>query len=74
MNRRKKRGGLLGGVVSAIVVIGIMGGGTAVAQKYPALGPLPAMKTPPKARVEMGRRLFFDERISGDGALSCAKC
>jgi cytochrome c peroxidase len=25
-------------------------------------------------RVELGRRLFFDTRLSGDGSLSCASC
>jgi len=45
-----------------------------VAEEYPALGPLPAKKTPSASAVEMGKRLFFDARISGDGAISCATC
>ncbi len=39
-----------------------------------ALGPLPAKKAPKASLVEMGQRLFFDVRLSGDGAISCATC
>ncbi|MBQ62124.1 MAG: photosynthetic protein synthase I [Gammaproteobacteria bacterium] len=45
-----------------------------LAGEYPALAPLPAKKTPAASKVEMGKRLFFDARISGDGAISCATC
>jgi cytochrome c peroxidase len=44
------------------------------AQATPAIGPLPAKKAPNPGQVEMGRRLFFDPRLSGDGAISCASC
>jgi cytochrome c peroxidase len=40
----------------------------------PAIGPLPAKKAPKASLVEMGKRLFFDVRLSGDGAISCATC
>ena len=37
------------------------------------IGPLPQLKTDaPKA--ELGKRLFFDKRLSGDIAISCATC
>ncbi len=39
-----------------------------------ALGPLPVKKAPKASLVEMGKRLFFDVRMSGDGAISCATC
>ncbi|MCH7880925.1 MAG: photosynthetic protein synthase I [Proteobacteria bacterium] len=39
-----------------------------------AIGPLPARKAPRASLVEMGKRLFFDARMSGDGAISCATC
>ena len=42
--------------------------------EVPAIGPLPAKKAPKASMVEMGKRLFFDARISGDGAVSCAFC
>lgn len=43
------------------------------------LGPLPAVPIPPDnpmsgAKVELGRLLFFDQRMSGDGSTSCAIC
>ncbi|HCV45777.1 MAG TPA: photosynthetic protein synthase I, partial [Deltaproteobacteria bacterium] len=34
---------------------------------------LPTMKIN-AAKAALGKRLFFDERLSGDGALSCASC
>jgi cytochrome c peroxidase len=44
------------------------------AETYPPLAPLPELKSPNPARVELGRYLFFDERISGDASISCATC
>jgi cytochrome c peroxidase len=38
-----------------------------------ALG-LPALKPPPAAQVTLGRKLFFDRRLSANGTLSCAMC
>ena len=40
---------------------------------------LPPMTTPADnpttpAKVALGRRLFFDKRLSGDGHISCASC
>jgi len=43
-----------------------------------ALGPLPKIQTPAtpqyQAKVELGRKLFFDRRLSGDNTRSCAFC
>ncbi len=36
-------------------------------------GPLPPLKVD-KAKAELGKRLFFDARLSGDVQLSCASC
>ncbi len=44
------------------------------AGEYPDIGPLPKRKAPDPKKVEMGKRLFFDPRLSGDGAISCATC
>ncbi len=41
---------------------------------YPPIGPLPGINAPNEAKVAMGRRLFFDPRISGDAGISCATC
>ena len=47
---------------------------SAEAGDYPAIGKLPAWKEQNAARVALGKRLFFDQRISGDGGISCAVC
>jgi cytochrome c peroxidase len=39
----------------------------------PDIGPLPSLKID-KAKAELGKRLFFDPRLSGDAAISCATC
>jgi len=44
------------------------------AEPWPEIGPLPAADAADPAAVEMGKRLFFDARVSGDGAISCATC
>ena len=38
------------------------------------IGPLPSIKAPKAKRVELGKRYFFDVRVSGDAAISCATC
>jgi cytochrome c peroxidase len=45
----------------------------------PALAPLPPPPSPPEnpttpEKVELGKTLFFDRRLSGDGTMSCATC
>lgn len=37
------------------------------------IGPLPELKTD-LLKAELGKRLFFDKRLSGDAAISCASC
>ncbi len=46
-------------------------GGTANADGK--AGPLPDLKID-VAKAELGKRLFFDKRLSGDAAISCATC
>ncbi len=46
---------------------------------HPPLAPLPrlpAAQATPAARelIELGRRLFFDQRLSGDNQMSCSTC
>ena len=66
--------------VTALAVTGFVAGLTLsvslvqAAGSQPALGPLPAREAPKASMVEMGKRLFFDVRLSGDGAISCATC
>ena len=45
----------------------------------PALAPLPPPPSPPEnpttpEKAELGKMLFFDRRLSGDGTMSCATC
>lgn len=40
----------------------------------PAVPPHPADNAPNAARVELGKKLFFDPRLSRDGNMSCATC
>ncbi len=42
--------------------------------RLPAVPPHPEGNEPTAARVELGRKLFFDPRLSGDGNMSCASC
>lgn len=48
--------------------------------KVPELVPLPKVVKAPEdnsttpAKVELGRKLFFDPRLSGDNSISCATC
>lgn len=46
---------------------------SAQADKYPELGPVPQLKVD-KAKAELGKRLFFDKRISGDAGIACSSC
>jgi cytochrome c peroxidase len=65
-----------------VLVLGaVLGAGGALgeAQRFPALGPLPPVPVPPDnpmspAKVELGRLLFWDTRLSGDVSTSCATC
>ena len=47
--------------------------GAAEATAYPELAPLPDLKINEK-QAELGKYFFFDVRLSGDAAISCATC
>ncbi|MDX1763209.1 MAG: cytochrome c peroxidase [bacterium] len=36
--------------------------------------PIPATNKPTPEKIELGKKLFFDRRLSGDGTMSCATC
>lgn len=40
----------------------------------PKTAPYPDGNKPNAARIELGKNLFFDPRLSGDGNMSCATC
>src|SRR5262245_47093478 len=52
---------------------------SAVAEEWPALARYEAMAIPPdnpmsRPKVDLGRQLFFDPRMSGDGTTACVSC
>ena len=42
--------------------------------RLPKRMPYPRGNKPTKARIKLGKMLFFDPRLSGDGNMSCATC
>ena len=72
--------------IAGAVVIGLACGlgGAAHADDYaeyrdffeplPAMPPIPGNNSMTQARVELGRMLFFEPRISASGVISCATC
>ncbi len=50
--------------------------GTAVAGKLEPVGavPVPAENPQTPEKIELGKKLFFDRRLSGDGTMSCSTC
>jgi cytochrome c peroxidase len=57
----------------------LMAQGWAWAGAPEAIGPLPPVPVPEDnpmtpEKVELGRLLFFDARLSGDGSMACASC
>jgi cytochrome c peroxidase len=83
---RARRGGLASG--AAALVLAACGGGTTVTDTVPAAAagyeldlpahfPLPRVPDDnplTEAKVELGRFLFFDRRLSGNGLQSCGSC
>ncbi len=78
--RRKDR--IMLGVLLAALLLGgglVIGSALGQSQKFPVLRPLPPVPVPrdnPMSadKVELGRLLFFDPRLSGDASTSCASC
>ncbi|HIP52647.1 MAG TPA: photosynthetic protein synthase I [Chromatiales bacterium] len=58
-------------LLAAALGVGLAFG--AQAGKYPDITPLPALKVN-AAKAELGKRLFFDKRLSGDAGIACATC
>ena len=60
------------------VIVGSTGAGAAPEDK-PRLEPLPPVAVPvdnPQSveKIELGKMLYFDSRLSGDSSIACAKC
>ena len=57
-----------------LLAIACLGGKNGVTGDWPEIGPLPPMDPPDAELADLGRHLFFDPRLSGDGSMSCATC
>ena len=67
---------LLGSLAAGLLTVA---GLTAVAQEVPPLATLPPVPVPADnpmtpEKVELGRQLFWDGRLSGNGAMACSVC
>ena len=73
-----KRWGKFGSVISCFItgtaLVLAVPGVAVQASGFPEIGPLPLKEVPKASLAKMGQRLFFDVRVSGDGAISCATC
>jgi cytochrome c peroxidase len=64
----------------AILVAGLLAGGAAAAQgavqwqALPTVAPAPADNPTTPAKVQLGKMLFFDPRLSSTGTVSCFSC
>lgn len=66
-------------IVAGLLLIAIPQSGLSEEQPNLALGQLPNVRIPShnlpfEAKVELGKLLFFDPRLSKDGSVSCASC
>jgi cytochrome c peroxidase len=61
--------------IAALLVgsVGMASYATSVARADDGFGPVEPMKVDAK-KAELGKRLFFDVKLSGDSAISCATC
>lgn len=80
----KKLARTLGAVVPAMLIAGAVNMNAALADEFasfrtfftplPALAPIPADNSLTLEKIELGKMLFFEPRISGSGVISCASC
>jgi len=61
-------------VIRAVAAAAILSTGAAMAQDKEPVSPLPAPKSVNPAAVELGKKLFFDPRLSKSGFISCNSC
>ncbi|MFQ5848022.1 MAG: cytochrome-c peroxidase [Candidatus Methylomirabilales bacterium] len=59
---------------SMVVALSLVVGSSDKAFSGEELAPLPKPPKVKESRAKLGMYLFFDERISGDGGISCATC
>jgi cytochrome c peroxidase len=76
MNSVGKNLVLAGALAGALTLLAGASGSTSPVDKYlrPAAAPAPAENKVTPDRVELGKALFFDPRLSGSNWISCATC
>jgi cytochrome c peroxidase len=59
-----------------VMLCTMLAAGAAFAGKLEPVGavPVPAANPQTPEKVELGKKLFFDRRLSGDGTMSCSTC
>ncbi|MCP5068986.1 MAG: hypothetical protein GY946_20685 [bacterium] len=65
---------LAGPLAAAIWALGFPGSAIASTASCTELAPMPPAPSVNEAAAELGRQLFFDVRLSGNVAISCATC
>src|SRR5512136_2725264 len=60
----------------AAILCAILTASTAFAGKLEPVRAVPAPEANPQTpeKIELGKKLFFDRRLSGDGTMSCSTC
>ncbi len=65
-----------GSLIVSLTVMAFLLAGTAPAGELAPFSPVPVPEQNPQTpeKIELGKKLFFDRRLSGDGTMSCATC
>lgn len=81
LTKRFKKAGSILGVVGLLTLSSNLLADDGYHSKYasrfeplPAISPIPANNSLTEAKVELGKMLFFEPRISASGVISCATC
>jgi cytochrome c peroxidase len=61
-------------ILAALPVAALQSPGSTATMIMPSSAAAPADNPTTKERVELGKQLFFDPRLSGDNTVSCATC
>ena len=69
-NKCLSAGSVFAGVTLTLLLFAAWASG----QSPPGLQPLPPLKASPAEQVELGKLLFFDKHLSGNGDRRCADC
>jgi cytochrome c peroxidase len=74
LTRRPRTFGCLRQIVLNLAFASVSHGTVRAAPPAEPIQPIPLSLNQDPARVELGRRLFHDVRVSGNGRVSCASC